>query len=621
MPWLLFTGDFLFVGDVGRPDLLGEEARRTLAHQLYESVFGELPALPDFTEIFPAHGAGSLCGKAIGSRRSSTLGYERRFNAALQERHEAEWAATLLKGMPIAPPYFRRMKKVNAEGPKVLGPELPGQKRFTAKEVHERVCEHCLVVDVRPKEAFAAAHIPGSINIPLGHNLPTWAGWVLPYDRPILIVPDDPADVPEVVTHLLRVGFDDVQGYLEGGLDDWETHGFELGRLETTSVHDLAPRLARAGDRPFVLDVRTEAEWDAGHIEGRIAHPRRQAAGADTRGAEGPAGRGGLRLGLPGVDRRVVPEAGRVRGRHQRARRHERLEGRRAAHDPRLIARPRPAEGPDHAGRPAPTDRGRRGHGKCPTTCRASETTDQGANEARGTSENPSEGGHHVRAQGHDRLEAGDARLRLRDLQPGPRLGLRCGRHGPGLGRARLPGQRVAASIPRRRSSPASRAATCSPSWRSPQASGTSWTATTTRRSASWRRMRRGGWPSPESRCGPEVTFRRREDADARGTPATPRPGPPRLLHRQLGQDRGRRGASMMSRLLHHNRRREAAGYTYGRIRPRHPAHQMLQLHSMLTAKYPKTGFDAATALVNIEINMDWDGLFHAFTWAMNPSG
>jgi hydroxyacylglutathione hydrolase len=126
------------------------------------------------------------------------------------------------------------------------------------------------VLDVRPKEAFAAAHIPGSVNIPLGSNLPTWAGWVLPYDRPILIVPDDPADVPEVVTHLLRVGFDDVQGFLEGGLAEWETHGFELGRLETTSVHELAAKLGNETDRPFVLDVRTGSEWDSGHVQGAL---------------------------------------------------------------------------------------------------------------------------------------------------------------------------------------------------------------------------------------------------------------------------------------------------------------------------------------------------------------
>ncbi|WP_165253368.1 MBL fold metallo-hydrolase [Paludisphaera soli] len=104
VPWMIFTGDFVFVGDVGRPDLLGEEARKKLVHQLYESVFGVLPALPDFTEVYPGHGAGSLCGKAIGSRGNSSLGFERRFNAALQPKDEPDWVASLLKGMPIAPP-------------------------------------------------------------------------------------------------------------------------------------------------------------------------------------------------------------------------------------------------------------------------------------------------------------------------------------------------------------------------------------------------------------------------------------------------------------------------------------------------------------------------------------
>lgn len=266
-PWLIFTGDFLFVGDVGRPDLLGEDARQKLAHQLYESVFGVLPGLPDFTEVFPGHGAGSLCGKALGSRGSTTVGFERRYNRSLQKRSEAEWVSSLLEGMPIAPPYFLRMKKVNAEGPKMIGPELPGRRRFSAEQVHERTCQECLIVDVRTKEAFAASHIPGSINIPLGQNLPTWAGWVLPYDRPTLIVPDDPLDVPEVVTHLLRVGFDDVQGYLEGGMNDWQTHGYPINRLETISVHELADR-RKAASVLFVLDVRTEAEWDGGHLEG-----------------------------------------------------------------------------------------------------------------------------------------------------------------------------------------------------------------------------------------------------------------------------------------------------------------------------------------------------------------
>lgn len=269
VPWLLFTGDFLFVGDVGRPDLLGEEARKELAHQLYGSVFEKLPQLPDLTEVFPAHGAGSLCGKAIGSRRSSTVGYERRFNPSLQEKPEKEWTRSLLDQMPLAPPYFQRMKKVNKEGPAIIGPELPGQERWSAKEVYDRVCEKCLIVDVRSKEAFAAAHIPDAINIPLGDNLPTWAGWVLPYDRPTLVILDDPTDISAVTTHLLRVGFDDVRGYLEGGMDAWETGGFPLSTLRTASVHQLHERLNEIDDGSLtLLDVRTEREWNNGHIGG-----------------------------------------------------------------------------------------------------------------------------------------------------------------------------------------------------------------------------------------------------------------------------------------------------------------------------------------------------------------
>lgn len=269
LPWVMFSGDFLFVGDVGRPDLLGEEAKKELAHELYESVFKRLDDIPDITEVFPAHGAGSLCGKAIGSRRSSTVGYERRFNPSLQEKPEKDWVETLLNEMPLSPPYFKRMKRVNKDGPAIIGPQLPGQDRFGAQQVYERVCDDCLIVDVRSKESFAAAHIPKSINIPFGNNLPTWAGWVLPYDRPILVVSDDPTQIKQVVTHLLRVGFDDVRGYLEGGMGAWETAGLPFTTLNTMSVHELEQR-RRAEKRLTVLDVRTDKEWNEGHIEGAI---------------------------------------------------------------------------------------------------------------------------------------------------------------------------------------------------------------------------------------------------------------------------------------------------------------------------------------------------------------
>lgn len=269
-PWVIFTGDFLFVGDVGRPDLLGAEAQRQLAHQLYQSVFERLPAVPDITEIFPSHGAGSLCGKAISSRRSSTVGYERRFNPVLTRKPEEQWIRDLMTDMPPAPPYFRRMKRVNQEGPSILGPELPGKRRWSPREVHDRVCDQCLILDVRSKEAFAAAHIPGAINIPFGPQLPTWAGWVLPYDRPIQLIVDHAAQAPEVVTHLTRVGFDSVEGYVQGGVDGWATSGYSLAMLNVASVHQLRDRLAKGGDKMTVLDVRTEKEWNGGHIEGAI---------------------------------------------------------------------------------------------------------------------------------------------------------------------------------------------------------------------------------------------------------------------------------------------------------------------------------------------------------------
>jgi len=267
-PWLLFTGDFLFVGDVGRPDLLGEQERAKLAHQLYESVFKRITPLPDFTEVFPSHGAGSLCGKAIGSRRSSSLGYERKFNASMQAKPEAEWTSSLLDGMPPAPPYFRRMKSVNAAGPALLAEATAQQRRVGARDLHEHM-KQWIVLDARPVEAFAAAHVPGAISIAIAPNLPTWAGWVLPYDKPIVIVAANAADAQEVITHLLRVGFDQIAGVLEGGIDALSAAGYEIARVPTMSVQELSAALAKPqAERPFVLDVRTDGEWASGHIDG-----------------------------------------------------------------------------------------------------------------------------------------------------------------------------------------------------------------------------------------------------------------------------------------------------------------------------------------------------------------
>ncbi len=263
VPWLTFSGDFLFVGDVGRPDLLGEAERQRMARQLYASLFEKMPALPDYTEIFPAHGAGSLCGKAIGSRDSSTMGYERKFSASWQKKPVDQWVSALLDGMPIAPPYFKQMKRINRDGPAIIGENLPGQRRMSATQVGDALGVDCILLDVRTKEAFAAAHVPGSINIQLGSTLPTWAGWVLDYDKRLILLTNTDTDAATAALHLIRVGFDRIDGFLEGGIGAWQTAGLPTDQLQLLDVQALKRRMAEV----FVLDVRTDGEWASGHID------------------------------------------------------------------------------------------------------------------------------------------------------------------------------------------------------------------------------------------------------------------------------------------------------------------------------------------------------------------
>ena len=271
-PWLLFTGDFLLVGGVGGPDSTSHSEREELSHQLYQSVFERLRIFPDYTEVHPGRGRSEtgcpLPGKGRYSRASSTLGYERRFNPALERLSEAEWVDKLLADMEPAPSYYRRMKEVNIAGPEIIGSRLPGCRALTAGAVQERMSENCNILDVRPKEAFATAHLPGAINIPLDANLAAWAARVLDYDRPTLLVVDDPLDVDEVVGQLLCVGFDDICGYLKGGLAAWEGHALKFGCLATIDVEQLHDQLTGPGHWvPFLLDVRARAEWASGHID------------------------------------------------------------------------------------------------------------------------------------------------------------------------------------------------------------------------------------------------------------------------------------------------------------------------------------------------------------------
>jgi hydroxyacylglutathione hydrolase len=269
-PLALFTGDFIFVGSLGRPDLLGEAAKQQLANALYDSVHTRVEKLPDGVELYPGHGAGSLCGAGMADRAQSTLGYERFCNIFMAERPKEEFVETILKTVPPFPDYYRRMKRVNSEGPAVFD-GLPGGEAHSPTEFRDLIAKlNPVIIDLRRPEAFGGAHIPNALNIGAGQNLSMWAGWVVPYDRPILLVGEENTDIEQARRSLLRVGFDDIRGYLKGGMSKWIEAGLEQAHVPQQSVRELFERLE---EKPFVLDVRSTSEWKFGHIEGAVHIP------------------------------------------------------------------------------------------------------------------------------------------------------------------------------------------------------------------------------------------------------------------------------------------------------------------------------------------------------------
>lgn len=263
-PQLMLSGDFLFVGSLGRPDLLGEEAKLGLARQLFKSVRERLADLPDGLEIHPGHGAGSMCGAGMSARPMSTLGFERIANPYLDpELTEEQFVERILGSTPPFPPYYRRMKVLNSEGPPPFRPAtaIPS---LGAAAFREQTPE-ATVVDVRDSESFGGGHVPGALGIGAGVRLSMWASWLVPYDRPILLVAPDPVSLDVSVRALARVGLDGVAGYLEG-IETWVEAGFELETLEQIDAADLGQRIGEFD----VLDVRTDGEYSAGHIDGAV---------------------------------------------------------------------------------------------------------------------------------------------------------------------------------------------------------------------------------------------------------------------------------------------------------------------------------------------------------------
>jgi hydroxyacylglutathione hydrolase len=271
----IVTGDFVFVNDVGRPDLLEKAAHVAGtadqgARQLFASL-GWFKTLPDHLQIWPGHGAGSACGKGMSAVPQSTVGYERRFNWALGVEDEDSFVRQVLAGQPEPPRYFGEMKRVNREGPPLLG-VIPVPERLAEHRLEALLLSGAVVVDTRPAADFAAAHIPGTISIPFNKSFPTWAGSLLPYDGEFYLLLDASSGevLERIVQSLLLIGLDRIPGYFGTEvLELWKREGRSLGRIDQLTVEEMSAR--RHG--MLVLDVRGRNEWDAGHIAGAMHIP------------------------------------------------------------------------------------------------------------------------------------------------------------------------------------------------------------------------------------------------------------------------------------------------------------------------------------------------------------
>src|SRR5271167_1938971 len=270
VPWAVLTGDTLFIGDVGRPDLSPRHTPVELAGLLYDSLHNKLLTLGDNVLVYPAHGAGSLCGKNMRAERSSTIGTERLTNYALQIKSRDAFIQQMTTNLPARPDYFLEDAAINRAGATPLT-ELPELKPISAAELKTMLERGAMALDVRPGNEFAAGHVPGSVNIALSGQFASWAGAVLGLSsRPVLIA-HTPDQLSEARLRLARVGIEDVTGFLEGGVDGWKRAGFELAQTPQITVQELNSQM---GSRNLqVLDVRRQGEWDAGHIAGADWHP------------------------------------------------------------------------------------------------------------------------------------------------------------------------------------------------------------------------------------------------------------------------------------------------------------------------------------------------------------
>ena len=272
-PEALFTGDTLFVGDVGRPDLSsGNLSREELASMLYDSLRSKILPLPDSLAVYPAHGPGSSCGKNLGPNTYSTLGEEKESNYALKEQTREEFVKAVTDGLDAPPSYFSINARINKEGYESLeGVLADGMQALGIDAFKKLISEGAILLDTRRSDVFVAGFVPGSISIGLDGRFAEWAGSLLPFDKPIVLV-TAPGDEKESVIRLARVGFDKMKGYLEGGYEAWQAAGETIDLIIDIEPDELAM------DIPFdknlvVLDVRRETEFADGHVKDALNIP------------------------------------------------------------------------------------------------------------------------------------------------------------------------------------------------------------------------------------------------------------------------------------------------------------------------------------------------------------
>lgn len=265
-PLSVFSGDALFIGDVGRTDFFPDRADE-VAGMLYDSIFDKLLPLGDHVLLWPAHGAGSVCGSGMAHRNFSTLGYERLRNPVLQKTDRDEFIHYKTSEHHFQPPYFRQMEKYNLEGAPPIE-FLPRPKAFSPDQFAQAADNGMIVVDTRRAEAFAGAHVPGSLSLPL-NALSAHAGMYLDYDRPIGLVVDNPSQVVEAVRSLIRIGYDNIEAFLAGGLHDWEAAGYRFETVKPIHVSEVEQQIDNDVDF-ILLDVRSEEEFRAGHLRNAL---------------------------------------------------------------------------------------------------------------------------------------------------------------------------------------------------------------------------------------------------------------------------------------------------------------------------------------------------------------